>query len=136
MKIDPELEHRDVFQAKTDAEVMLNRCHAMTPYKEDLINLTSAVLNYWRKIRPYIMQNDEDKKTYYDGKLDKLDKIEVAIAEFTSPNKIDRDKENRTTLRAFLSYEEGVNALRILNEIYVVILGYGPIRRLPKTHDI
>lgn len=128
-QIDMELEHKDVFMAKYSAEVMLNRIYAGNESYNDLLVMTSAILNYWRKIRPYVMTKFT---TYYDG-LKLLDEVEGKTQIIQTPMML-KDDHIETKQRAVLTYEQGIDALKKLNEIYVRI-GYGKVKPEVETFD-
>ncbi|MHC1623927.1 MAG: hypothetical protein ACXQTR_04990 [Candidatus Methanospirareceae archaeon] len=130
-QIDMELEHRDVFEAKIAAEIALNRIYAGNESYDDLRTMTAAMLNYWRKIRPYVMTKFT---TYYDDGLKLLDKIETTV-KIRKERKVYGIGYNERKERGVLTYEQGVEALKKLNEIYVKI-GYGKVIPEVETFDI
>jgi len=129
--IDPELEHRDVFEAKRGAEITLNRIYAGSGAYDDLLIMTAAILNYWRKLRPYVMTTFT---TYYKTGLKLLDEVEIKTDTLRKP-KILSGGCNETRYRGVLTYEQGVSALQKLNEVYLKI-GYGKIKPLSETYDL
>ncbi|MBW2632090.1 MAG: hypothetical protein JRC90_10125 [Deltaproteobacteria bacterium] len=120
--IDPELEHKDVFEAKVGAEIALNRIYAGEESYEELVLMTAAILNYWRKVRPYVRTKFP---TYYDD-LKFLDEVETKVNVIKTPRKYGEGYEEKRR-RGVLSYEQGVVALQKLNEVYI-LLGYGKVK--------
>jgi len=129
--IDPELEHKDVFEAKRGAEITLNRIYAGSETYDDLLIMTAAILNYWRKLRPYVMTTFT---TYYDKGLKLLDEVEIKT-DILRSQKMLEEGCNETRYRGVMTYEQGVSALQKLNEVYIKI-GYGKIKPLSETYDV
>lgn len=118
--VDYSKELEAAFNAVQCLEAVFEDVYSSPPNRERLLDLTSAILVLWRRLRPFVLTMF---KSYYDGKdgkLNTLDDLETKTTPEVTKGRYDKDVTTELH-RAVLTYEAACEKARTLIEVYFKI---------------